>query len=387
MTSRRQAAKPDWLRHLLERLRGGALATRPAATRYLPATPSVLAEQLRANERIWAGFRALELRMLAAGSLAEILAILTQELPQRFPAVQRVSLAWHDADFEIGRLLDQDRNGSPDGIVVLSAQDLAGQVPDTAPWLGPAEAATQHLFFPQYRQPFGSLAIAPLRLRGERVGALVQGSLDSGHFTPEAATDLLEHLAAVTAICVDNAVNRARLQHDVLTDPLTSVANRRFFERRLAEEVSLWQRQGGCLSCLLLDLDHFKQINDRHGHPAGDAALRQVAQLLGESLRVSDVLARYGGEEFALLLPATDTEQAREIAERLRVRIANQPLVLADGLEWPVTVSVGCATLANGNDRGVESAAVWLLRSADSALYAAKAGGRNRAASAAPQDA
>jgi diguanylate cyclase (GGDEF)-like protein len=109
--------------------------------------------------------------------------------------------------------------------------------------------------------------------------------------------------------------------------------------------------------------------------------------LLGESLRVSDVLARYGGEEFALLLPATDTEQAREIAERLRARIANQPLVLADGLEWPVTVSVGCATLANGNDRGIESAAAWLLRSADSALYAAKAGGRNRAASAALQDA
>jgi diguanylate cyclase (GGDEF)-like protein len=339
-----------------------------------------MADQLRANERIWTGFRELELAMLAAGSLADVLAVVTRVLPERFPAVNMATLAWHDPEYELTRLLERELGEFPHGFIAINDAELAEQVPHAAPQLGRASDACRRLLFPD-RPPslIQSVAVVPLRLRGAVVGSLNQASRDPAHFNRESATDLLEHMAAVAAICIDNAVNRARLERDVITDPLTGVSNRRFFARRLQEEVSQWQRQGGSLSCLFVDLDHFKQINDRHGHQVGDEALRRVAQLLGESLRASDVLARYGGEEFALLLPDTDAAQAGETAERLRARIAGRPLALAAGRNLTITASIGCATLDQPNTADVATLGAWLVRSADAALYAAKSEGRNRA--------
>jgi diguanylate cyclase (GGDEF)-like protein len=237
------------------------------------------------------------------------------------------------------------------------------------------------ILFPGVSRPLRSAALIPMRLRDELVGSLNQGSSDAGHFAATAATDLLEHLAAVTALCMDNAANRARLRRDSLTDALTGVANRRFFERRLDEETSRWQRYATSLSCLLVDLDHFKQINDRFGHPAGDRTLQRVAELLGRGLRASDVLARYGGEEFALLLPATDRDQAGEIAERLRAAIERAGASPDPGGPDRVTVSIGLANLgARARELRHETPASWLLRLADRALYRAKAEGRNRVA-------
>jgi diguanylate cyclase (GGDEF)-like protein len=339
-----------------------------------------MADQLRANERIWAGFRELELRMLAAGSLADVLAVITRLLPERFPAVNVATLAWHDPEYEITRLLEREPGGLPSGFVALNDAELADHMVRSAPRLGRADDASRQLLFPgQAPASVQSVAVVPLRLRGTLIGSLNQASRDPAHFNTEVATDLLEHMAAVAAICIDNAVNRARLERDVITDPLTGVANRRFFARRLQEEVSQWQRQGGSLSCLFVDLDHFKRINDQHGHQVGDQALHRVARLLGESLRASDVLARYGGEEFALLLPDTAAAQAQETAERLRARIAARPLVLSGEVNLPVTASIGCATLDQASTADVATLGEWLVRSADSALYAAKAEGRNRA--------
>lgn len=375
---RRPHAEPG----LIQRLR--AWIARAASTGRADAGAAMMrtgmASQLRANERIWAGFRELELAMLAAGSLADVLAVVTRLLPERFPAVNISTLAWHDPEYELTRLLERELGEFPAGFVVLNNTELAGQVPQDAPRLGRADDACRRLLFPD--QPpalIQSIAVVPLRLRGTVVGSLNQASRDPSHFNSEVATDLLEHLAAVGAICIDNAVNRARLERDVITDPLTGVSNRRFFARRLQEEVSQWQRQRGSLSCLFVDLDHFKQINDRYGHQVGDEALRRVAQLLGESLRTSDVLARYGGEEFALLLPGTDAAQARETAERLRARIAARSLVLAAGRSLTITASIGCATLDQPSSADVAMLGAWLVRSADAALYTAKSEGRNRA--------
>lgn len=339
-----------------------------------------MADQLRANERIWTGFRELELAMLAAGSLADVLAVVTRVLPERFPAVSLATLAWHDPEYELTRLLERELGESPHGFVAFNGPELAGEVPPGAPRLGRADDSCRRLLFPgQPPALIQSIAVVPLRLRGVVAGSLNQASRDPAHFNSEVATDLLEHMAAVAAICIDNAVNRARLERDVVTDPLTGVSNRRFFARRLQEEVSQWQRQGGSLSCLFVDLDHFKQINDRYGHQVGDEALRRVAQLLGESLRTSDVLARYGGEEFSLLLPATDAVHARETAERLRARIAARSLVLAAGRSLSITASIGCATLDQASTADAATLGAWLVRSADAALYAAKSEGRNRA--------
>jgi diguanylate cyclase (GGDEF)-like protein len=334
--------------------------------------------QLRQNEQIWLRFRQLEIGMLNADSLAEVINVVIGRLPAFFPSVHVVSIAWLDPERELARELEADGSQARVPGAVISLPALPDDLLPSRPQLG-VPAPGQQALFPRDELPPRSVAIVPLPLRGRMVGSLNQGSLDAGHFTPEAATDLLEHLAAVTALCIDSAMNRARLRRDGLTDALTGVANRRFFERRLEEEINLWQRHGGALSCLLIDLDRFKQINDRHGHAAGDRALQQVARQLNHGLRASDVLARYGGEEFVLLLPATDSRQSHEIAERLRAAVAGDDAIAGAGS--PVTVSIGLASLEEGMFRNVtESPGAWLLRQADEALYRAKAQGRNRVA-------
>ncbi|MBH9577278.1 GGDEF domain-containing protein [Inhella proteolytica] len=153
-------------------------------------------------------------------------------------------------------------------------------------------------------------------------------------------------------------------------DALTGLPNRRQMERRLQQELARAQRHAGAGCCVLLaDLDHFKRVNDQHGHDAGDAALRHLAACWLPRLRTEDLLARWGGEEF-LLLPQTLPEQGAAMAERLRAALAEQPLPWQGG-PIALTVSLGLAHSA-GRDRAA------LLRDADAALYRAKAGGRNR---------
>jgi diguanylate cyclase (GGDEF)-like protein len=154
-------------------------------------------------------------------------------------------------------------------------------------------------------------------------------------------------------------------------DALTGLYNRRRLLQRMNELISQAQRQPHPASLLLLDLDHFKHINDSHGHLAGDAVLRQVAELLQASLRAHDMAARYGGEELLLLLPDTDQDIALEVAERLRLAIA-QMTVISDDLRLSVTASFGVAQL-----QPQQSAEQWIER-ADMALYRAKREGRNR---------
>lgn len=167
------------------------------------------------------------------------------------------------------------------------------------------------------------------------------------------------------------------LQRASLIDALTRIGNRAALDLRLDEEIARAQRHGTALSLLLADADHFKQYNDTWGHPAGDVVLQMLAQVLRRRTRASDFVARYGGEEFAVLLPTTDRDSARRVAEQIRVAVE------ATGFpERKVTISAGVATFG-GSIRDRES----LLRAADEALYAAKRGGRNRvvhAADAAP---
>jgi diguanylate cyclase (GGDEF)-like protein/PAS domain S-box-containing protein len=156
------------------------------------------------------------------------------------------------------------------------------------------------------------------------------------------------------------------------TDQLTGVCNRaRFFELGEAE-LARWKRFRQPLSALMIDIDHFKRINDTDGHAAGDEVLRQVALSLQTALRSIDAVGRLGGEEFAILLPSIDVDGAEMVADRLRRTVAALAPVF-DGRSIPVTVSIGCAELS-AEMRDLDS----LLRAADAALYAAKAGGRNR---------
>jgi two-component system cell cycle response regulator len=345
-----------------------------------------LTRRARENERVWSGFRRLELRLIGASSLRELLVYLATEFPETFRAVDCVSLACLDPEYEMARLLEQaDEVTLPThAFVSLLPEQLAELCrPPYRAQLGPCDAALQALLFPGRRSPIRSIAISPLVLRGRLIGCINQASRDPAHFAPDAATDLLDHLAAVTAMCIDNALTHERLKLDGLTDPLTRVANRRAFERRLREEVERWSRRDEPLACIFVDIDHFKAINDRHGHQVGDRVLQRVAQLLGRDLRATDVLARYGGEEFVLLLPHTDVRQAAAIAERLRRTLAEQPFDDLGVAARNVTASFGVAALAmDGTGHDAEEGA-WIVREADRALYRAKHAGRNRVVCAA----
>jgi len=163
------------------------------------------------------------------------------------------------------------------------------------------------------------------------------------------------------------------------TDTLTGLRNRRHVEEYLAKLTSLARRNLEPIAVLVIDIDHFKSVNDDHGHEAGDAVLREVAGRMQDSVRLEDMIGRWGGEEFLVVLPNTSDQGAAELAERLRQVVADTPCRLADGDTVQVTISVGCAaSLIDDAGR--------LVRSADAAMYEAKQTGRNRVVVAASDD-
>jgi diguanylate cyclase (GGDEF)-like protein len=164
----------------------------------------------------------------------------------------------------------------------------------------------------------------------------------------------------------------AALQRRATTDALTGLANRRHLMAAIDTEVRRARRTGRSLSLAILDIDHFKRINDTHGHPGGDAVLREIAAVLRETTRAGDLLGRIGGEEFAVLMPETDTAQAERACERLRAAVAGRTVSLGGSVATRVTVSTGVALLSAS-----EAGDQFMCR-ADKALYEAKAGGRNQ---------
>jgi diguanylate cyclase (GGDEF)-like protein len=171
------------------------------------------------------------------------------------------------------------------------------------------------------------------------------------------------------------AAAEERIRDMAITDELTGLRNRRHIMQRLAEESSRSRRTGRPLSILIFDVDHFKRVNDEHGHDAGDAVLRSVSAMAVRALRTTDLVARYGGEEFLVLLPETDSAGAALIAERIRSWIETMRVEL-EGLEIAVTASFGAATFDPAVAGDGESEA--LVKRADAALYRAKAAGRNQ---------
>ena len=165
---------------------------------------------------------------------------------------------------------------------------------------------------------------------------------------------------------------RARLATEAATDPLTGLANRRHLQEFLNEQYRISARYGTPLSVLLLDIDHFKLVNDHHGHPSGDQVLREVALALRETCRDADLCARYGGEEFVVVLPATALDGAVELAERLRHTIETRPM-LAGPLAVHVTASIGVSAYRSQG----QASGDWLIKEADLAMYEAKSAGRN----------
>ena len=216
----------------------------------------------------------------------------------------------------------------------------------------------------------GSMAIVPVLSADQMIGALVVESPELGAVGQHEARNV-GLLAAVARGPLEIIWEIEEVTLRARTDPLTGLANRRHFDEQLRRVVAETDRFGGTCSLIMADLDHFKSVNDRFGHEAGDAVLRHVAAVLGEAVRTVDLCARYGGEEIAVLLPQTSQMGALELAERLRATLETRP-AMSNGRELLVTASFGVATYPQPVPYGD-----WLLLAADKALYEAKAAGRN----------
>ncbi len=339
--------------------------------------------QARQNERKLRRFQSLELHLIGLHSLYDLIKAILYPDYAIFKW-DMVTLVLLDPEYEIQRILEEahiDLEQHPTLMFASEPAELETLYPHSLfPTLS-AYRPRKHarLFVPGSPRP-ASVALLPLVRHGRLIGSLNIGSRTDTRFIKGVRTDFFEHLGGVVAICLENAVNHERLKRQGLTDTLTAVNNRRFFDQRLGEEVAHAIREQQPLSCLLLDIDHFKQINDRYGHQMGDRVLMEVASLIRAQMRGNDVLARYGGEEFAALLSQTCNAAAREVAERIRGSIAARSFGLErDAPGFGVTISIGIATLDPASlDQTHPVSGEFLVGQADKALYDAKAGGRNR---------
>ena len=217
-------------------------------------------------------------------------------------------------------------------------------------------------------EPQASIVL-PLHVMNKVIGVLNLDRLGGKTFTDE-EFELVKPFANLAAIAIENASLYERSQLRAVTDPLTGLYNHGHFQETLEHEVRRCERYGDSFSLLMLDLDHFKGVNDRFGHPRGDAVLREVAQVLSDTTREADYAARYGGEEFATLLPKTSSEDARQLADRIRARV--REIEVEQGDAFRVSASIGVADFpACGLD------AKTILGAADTALLWAKRRGRN----------
>ncbi len=340
-----------------------------------------MAAEAAQNEAILKRTQARELMLLRADSLSQLLRAIVEGLRESY-GLDSVGVVLLDPQHEIRHLLIAGGDRPEEFRQVLFVDSLVGLAPQLTnlqrPWLGPYVGADHHLLFPDTGD-LKSLALVPLPRKDRALGALCFGSTDAARFTRHHGTEFLSHLGAVAGVCIENAVNRARLLRAGITDFLTGWHNRRYLQQRLKEEFARAQRRGGSIACLMIDIDRFKGINDAYGHLAGDNALREIAHRVEAQIRSMDTAARFGGDELAILLPDASAADAATLAERIRGAIATETFTLTAQVVRRITVSVGVAALCPGRgDADLMALANRLLADADAALYRAKALGRDR---------
>lgn len=323
------------------------------------AFASLNERELRRSRRSATGLVALGSALEACRSVTDVAAASVEHLRAGL-GHRRAAVLVRRPDHWVGAS-DEGR-----GVVLVHVRaagdvlDLSGAEPRLVAGLADEDALLDHVL-PDAR----NVAVVPLVADGERLGVAV---VECGARRPRLDVDEVALLTA-SAHRIGLAIRTAQLLHEIerlaASDPLTGLPNRRMFDATLDRELARCRRNGQPLALAVADVDHFKAVNDQHGHQAGDEVLRELAGALRRAIRQEDIVARYGGEEFVVLLPDADVGAALLVAERLRA-------AAGEVRRLPTTISIGVAVLDPG------SGGAGLVARADTALYRAKAAGRDR---------
>ena len=349
---------------------------RPDEVAFVGTVADVLAEAV-ARKEAEAALRARNERLALLSEMANQLLLANE--PQKFVSSLFAKLSAHlGLEIYLNYLVDEDETGRR--LRLASSEGLPEDVVKELEWLEFGEgvvgavARSQRAVFVEDVQKgsqvpaplpplrslgLGAYACLPLLAHGRLIGTLSFGTRGRTHFAADELT--------VMELACNQVAMALELSRQTQNDELTGLPNRRAFDRTLEREMALSRRHARALGLLVLDLDHFKRVNDEHGHDAGDEVLRELSMVVRANVRSSDLLARWGGEEFVLVAPHADLSQLSELGERIRGAVAAHPFKTG-----PMTVSLG------GTDFSPRDNAKRLFARADDALYKAKQAGRNR---------
>ena len=340
-------------------------------------------EIVRHNEEIARKFFEIEKRILTVLNFTDLFEVLLAEIRSKFgipytwiSLIDKSELSAFIQELETSEALKPLLN-----IIDRKSFDtLVGA--RTSPLLVNHNLRPYFRLLPKNRKYFvKSMAIAPISLDGKLIGSLNQADITAKRFQPGIDTSLLEQLAVKVSLCLSNVTAHEKLRYLAYHDPLTGLLNRRVMESVLEREFYRYQRYPHSLSVVFVDLDHFKLVNDAHGHDRGDDLLKYVARILMDLSRTSDVVARYAGDEFVMILPETDKRSAGLLMERIRGHFNRNPLC-TQGITIPVCISYG---IAAADEHKVDSPRQ-LLNRADKALYKYKGACRPAPGSPPPTD-
>lgn len=329
-----------------------------------------LIERVKENELTASRFQKVESRILSVLNFKDFFEILLTEIMDTF----KMPYVWITLieDSEATKVILKSSDGSP------IIQERVNIIPETlfnglvgkglAPVLVNDELKPYFKMLPENRKYFiKSMAIAPITLDGKIIGSLNQGDSDKGRFDPEFDTSLLAQLAVKVSLCLSNVTAHEKLKFLAFHDPLTELLNRRVMESVLKREFYRSKRYSSTLSVIFIDLDDFKEVNDKYGHEAGDRMLKYVAEKLVDMTRETDIVARFAGDEFVVILPETGVKKSNKMLKRIQTFFKDNPMEYL-GQQVPVAISFGAASTQDDSMINPEV----LLKKADQILYKVK---------------
>ncbi len=339
-----------------------------------------LISKAQENQAVLDRFQQFELAMLSAKDIGHLLEVLLFKSIRHFD-LSDCRLVWFDHQQPLRSLISEEIRQQFGHRLVFSGMQVDVEslfLSSNEPRLQPLSPVEKLRWFPG-RTHVLSAAFIPLYCQGNLQGALLLGSPDIERFQQNKATDFMAHMGLILSVCLQNNINREQIRLLSMLDNLTKVKNRRCFDQDIKSEISRSRRNQTPLSCLFVDADFFKKVNDTYGHQGGDVTLVSMSRWIQEQLRDCDHLARLGGEEFAVLLPQCDDQLAYQVAERIRAFVEAQ-IIRFQEFEFSITLSIGASTFYPNlfPDMPTEDVIEKLVAHADLGVYDAKENGRNQ---------